>query len=429
VLTAESAREGLELMERETFDLLLTDLRMPVTDGIKLLEEARALDPEMLVIIFTAYGTVETAVEAMKKGAQDYITKPLTSVELRLVVERVLRQRALLLENRILRHSLGARGDFSTIIGRSPAMQEVFRFVQKVAGTDSTVLISGESGTGKELVAWAIHRNGPRKDRPFVPINCGSLAETVLESELFGHARGAFTGAFTSRRGFFEAAAGGTLFLDEVGDMSLAMQAKLLRTLQDRAIYRVGDTRRIPVDVRIIAATNKDLASEVAAKRFREDLYYRLNVVPVRLPPLRKRIEDLPPLVDHCLRKARERTGKPVTEVAPEALSGMALYTWPGNVRELENVIERAVILAEGQVITPKDLPFQLLDPVGPAAALETAGSRLTEDLNFREIVRTLEMRLIREALARTQGNAAEAARLLGLSRSTLRDIMRKLQM
>jgi two-component system NtrC family response regulator len=361
VITRDNASEALEIITSHDLDLVITDMRMPGVDGMEFLVQLRALQPEIPVIMMTAYATVEKAVEAMKQGAFDYITKPFKNEELILTIRKALEMHRLKEENRLLSRELQERFKFGNIVGKSRVMRQVYEIIEKVAQTRASVLITGESGTGKELIARAIHFNSPRSDKPFVSVNCSALPETLLESELFGHERGAFTGAVTRRKGRFELAHNGTLFLDEVGDMSSALQVKLLRVLQEMRFERVGGTATLKVDARLVAASNRDLKREVELGRFREDLYYRLKVVHINIPPLRERRDDIPLLVHHFLKKVAKANGLPVKNVSHEAVKYLYQYDWLGNVRELENVIERAVILCDGNEIRPQDLTEELL--------------------------------------------------------------------
>jgi two-component system NtrC family response regulator len=360
VITCDNAREALEVTTSHDLDLVITDMRMPGVDGMEFLVQLRGLQPEIPVIMMTAYATVEKAVEAMKRGAFDYVTKPFKNEELILTIRKALEMHRLKQENRLLSQELQERFKFGNIVGKSKLMFQVYEIIEKVAQTRASVLITGESGTGKELIARAIHFNSPRSDKPFVSVNCSALPETLLESELFGHERGAFTGAVTRRKGRFELAHNGTLFLDEVGDMSPALQVKLLRVLQEMRFERVGGTATLQVDARLVTASNRDLKREVELGRFREDLYYRLKVVHINVPPLRERRDDIPLLVHHFLRKVAKANGLPVKKVSHEALKYLYQYDWLGNVRELENVIERAVILCDGDDIRLQDLPEEL---------------------------------------------------------------------
>lgn len=418
VIEAEEGKSALNLVQKRSVDLVLLDIRLPgEMDGIQVLERIRALDEQMEVILVTAVKTLRTAVEAIKLGAYDYITKPFEVEELLPLVRRALQKRALEKEVFYLKTELDRRQGFDDIVGKSRQMQSIYDLIQHVAQTTATVLISGESGTGKELIARAIHRQGPRHDRPFVPVNCVAIPENLMESELFGHEKGAFTSAFYRRIGKFELANTGTLFLDEVGGLRMDLQAKLLRVIQEREFERIGGTKAINTDVRIIAATNVNLKQAVQEKQFREDLYYRLNVIPIHLPPLRERREDISLLVEHFLRKYNREFSKEIRGLSKGAMAVLQEYDWPGNVRELENIIERSVALARGPVVTLQDLPLDLaLFPVGPA---EPRGA-LAGYPTLREAKLQFERQLILRVLERTQWNQTEAARILGVHRNTL---------
>ncbi len=409
--TAATAETAVVMMRDLLPAVILTDLKLPGRDGIALLEEAASLTPQPCVIIMTAHGTIDTAVEAMKKGAFDYLTKPLVRDTVVLAVRRAMEKARLLRENQALREELVDRFALENVIGDHGTMQEVFRLVKKVASSTSTVLVYGESGTGKELIARAIHYNSPRAAKAFHAINCAAIPEPLLESELFGHERGSFTGAVARKIGLFEEASGSTLFLDEVGDLSMAMQAKLLRTLQEKEVRRVGSTASIPVDVRILAATNRSLARLMQEGRFREDLFYRLNVLTISLPPLRERTTDIPQLVQHFIARHAARSGKKVRAVEARALAALMGYRWPGNVRQLESAIERAILMSEGPLLTVEDLPVEVR-PGGPEGPV---GFHLPDTgLSFE----ALERSLLKQALAKG-GNVSRAARLLGMSRRT----------
>jgi two-component system response regulator AtoC len=419
----ETARKAVEVRVRDwavPLDLAIIDLRLqPGEDGIALLQVIRDRAPETSAILMTAYGSIESAVAAMRAGAYDYVTKPFRAEEILKVVTKALEQRRLQREVSRLRREVERRYSFASLIAKSQRMQEVFRQIEQVAAFRGTVLISGESGTGKELVARAIHYNSPRSNSPFVVIDCAAIPETLQESELFGHAKGAFTGAITTKRGLFEEADDGTLFLDEVGELRPPTQATLLRVLQDGTFRRVGDTRTLRVDVRVIAATNRDLVEAVRTGQFREDLYYRLKVVPIHLPPLRERREDIPLLADHLLQQSTTQARREVRHITPEALDLLVRYPWPGNVRELENTIERALLFCEGEAIGPAHLPAEIRDRT------ETIRVGLPSDsLCLREalgqMTRETERSLIRRALDRAEGNRTQAARLLGISRRAL---------
>jgi DNA-binding NtrC family response regulator len=421
VVTAGSGRSALAALRRQPFELVLTDLKMPDLSGIELLEAVLREQPAACVLIMTAHGSIDSAVEAMRKSAFDYLTKPLDRDVLLLALSRALERKHLVDENRRLREELRGRFRVENLVGAHGSMQEVFRVVHKVARSCSTVLIYGESGTGKELVARAIHVTSERRDRPFSAVSVAALPETILEAELFGYEKGAFTGADARKIGLFEQASGGTLFLDEVGELKRDLQVKLLRVLQEREITRVGGTEPVPVDVRVVAATNRDLEREVREGRFREDLFYRLNVIPIALPPLRERRTDIPLLVDHFLAKHGEpgRTRK----IAPDALEALVAYAWPGNVRELESVVERTLLLADGDLVRLDDLP--------PAVRMRTptlAGGLPIEIPDAGLDLDELERSLILRALDKAGGNVTRAARLLGLSRRTLQYRLEKMQ-
>ena len=421
VATAPSGRGALAALRREPFDLVLTDLKMADLSGIALLQEILREQPGACVVLMTAHGSIDSAVEAMRQGAFDYLTKPLDREVLLLVVSRAVERASLVSENRRLREELRGRFRVENLVGAHGSMQEVFRIVHKVARSSSTVLIYGESGTGKELVARAIHVTSDRRDRPFVGVNVAALPETILEAELFGYEKGAFTGADARKIGLFEHASGSTLFLDEVGELKRDLQVKLLRTLQEREVLRVGGSGPVPVDVRVVAATNRDLEREVREGRFREDLFYRLNVIPIALPPLRERRTDIPLLVEHFLAKHGEPGRARV--IAPEALEALAAYSWPGNVRELESVVERTLLLADGEVIRLEDLPATLRMRSG-----SLAGGLLVEIPDEGLDLDGLERSLILRALDKSGGNVTRAARLLGLSRRRLQYRLEKIQ-
>ena len=431
VHTASDGSAGVQRLLEEEYDLVITDLRMPGTHGMVVLERTRELHPDTPIIVMTAYASTETAIKAMKVGAYDYFTKPFKLDEVKVVIDKALERRALVLENRTLRQKLDSRDRFGGIIGRSQRMKEVFSLIRRVARTRTNVLLLGESGTGKELVARAIHNESERKAAPFLVINCAAIPENLLESELFGHRRGTFTGATTDREGLFQAADGGTLLLDEIGEMPLGMQVKLLRVLQERKVKAVGDLRETPVDVRVIAATNRDLREEVRAGNFREDLYYRLNVISIELPPLRERPSDIPLLAHHFLRKYAEEFQKPLRDIDPEAMRMLIRYPYSGNVRELENLIERAVALEDGDRIGPLSLPGSLrLQGQGPRPVEPVDSVELPESgIDLEGVVDDVERRLIGQALARTGGRKKEAARLLGITFRSLRYRLQKLDL
>lgn len=421
-LTASNGREALDLVRESDLDLLITDMKMPGMSGMELLDEAKKLKPEIPVILMTAYGTIEMAVEAMKKHAFDYITKPFKNEELKLTVKKALDNYRLVKANRYLSEALSDRYRYGNIIGRSKPMLKIYDMIDKVARSKASVLITGPSGTGKELIAKAIHYNGPRKDRPFISINCGALTETLLESELFGHEKGAFTGAVAMKKGRFELADGGTLFLDEVGEMPPPLQVKLLRVLQEMEFERVGGTKTIKVDVRVLSASNREIRDDVKQGLFREDLFYRLNVIHLEVPPLRERSEDFKPLVNHFLEKYGKDEGKKEIELSPEAWKAIYGHVWPGNIRELENVIERAVVLNTTGAIGLEDLPDYLS---GEREDLDIERF-LPPDASLQNTIEQIEEKLIRRALKRCNNVQAQAAELLGISRHVMNYKMHK---
>jgi two-component system NtrC family response regulator len=416
VLAASSGERALEVFRQEPVELILTDQRMPNFSGLELLKAARAINPETHVVVMTAYGNIETAVEAMKSGAADYLTKPLNLEELRHKIERIRERCHLYAENRELREALESRHRIEGIIGDSGQMLEVISLARRVAPSEATVLIRGESGTGKELIAKAIHYASPRSARPLIRVNCAALPENLLESELFGHEKGAFTGAIATRKGRFELADGGTLFLDEIGDLPLHLQAKLLRVLQEREFERVGSSHPLKVNVRVLSATHRDLEALMKSGQFREDLYYRLNVVTIVLPPLRERRQDLPALMDHFLRFFAQKNGKTIRGLTREARDALLRYDYPGNVRELENLIERAVVLTRDEVIDRGDLPL----------TLEESEGKGDQEAHLIAAVEGLERRMIKDALARAGGIQTRAAELLGITERALRYKLRK---
>ncbi len=417
VSKADTAEAGLKLLEsaasEEPFDLVLSDIRLPGMDGIEFLRELRKIHSGLPVIVMTAFGTVESAVEAMKTGADDYLLKPFSLENLTLTIAKVLELAKLRAENAQLKAELTRRHDFGLLIGRSEKMQAAFETASRVAPTQATVLIGGESGTGKGMLARAIHLNSPRKDAPFVKIVCSAIPENLMESELFGYEKGAFTGANQSRAGKFEQADGGTVFLDEIGDVPAAVQVKLLRVLQEHEFERLGSNKTVHVDVRVIAATNQDLQAALEQGTFRQDLYYRLNVVPINLAPLRERREDVPYLVDHFLEKFASKLGGPVRSISTDAVDKLTSYRWPGNVRELENIIQRAIVLAQGDTILGDDIHLESAAPSLAPNGVPFVPEGLTLD--------EYETEIIREAMRRADGNKSQAARLLGLTRNALR--------
>ena len=409
--------EALAYLKTTPVDVMLSDLRMPGMDGVELLQHAKAFDPEIVVVMITAYGSFESAVDAVKKGAYDYLAKPLDKGQLTLVVERALSRKRLADENRALRSQLQERYEFHNIIGHSPQMQEVFKMIEKIAPSQSTVMIYGESGTGKELVARALHSHSKRRDQRFLAVNCAAIPDSLLESEMFGYERGAFTGAIAQKKGLFEEADNGTLFLDEIGDLDVMLQAKLLRVLQEGEFQRVGGTKTLKANVRVLAATNKNLEEEVKEGRFRQDLYYRLNVVPIFLPPLRAKKEDIPSLAAHFLEKYNTRHGKQVKRITSNAMKRFLDYRWEGNVRELESVIERSVILADGDVIDVESLPEKLQTSAQPQTPINPMEFAIPDEGISLE---QLERDLIESALKKTNWSIKKASELLGLSYKTL---------
>ena len=415
--------EALRLVASERFDLVVTDIKMPEMDGLQLLAELKEYEPSLPIIVITAYGTIENAVQALRSGAYDYIAKPFENDEIKLTVAKAFERERLLAENRYLHAELEGRYDFSGIVGGSLAMQQVYDMASSVAVSNANVLITGESGTGKELLARSIHYSSLRKEKPFVVLNCAAISEGVLESELFGHEKGAFSGALDTRKGRFERADQGTLFIDEVAEMSMAAQVKLLRVIQEHEFERVGGNKTISVDVRIVAATNKKLEDQVKDGNFREDLYYRLNVVNINVPPLRSRREDVEPLSRFFLEKYISETGKKITDLSPRALSCLLAHDWPGNVRELQNAIERAVVLSKGSVLTPRDFPQGMQGDDQICLQIPEKGGSLTD------ILEDLERQLIIQTLQREDGSQTRAAETLGIKRTTLRYKMEKYRM
>jgi len=418
VVVAHNGEHGIRKVSNDSFDLVLTDLVMPDVGGMGVLEHISTMFPQPPCIILTGYGTIKSSVEAIQKGAFDYITKPITAVELLSVVKKALQFKDLEEENKRLKKELQQKYRYGNLVGTSNVIEKIYDIIDKVADTDSTVLISGPSGTGKELIARAIHYESSRGNKPIVVINCGAIPEELLESELFGHEKGAFTGAYRSRIGRFEMANGGSIFLDEVGEMSPALQVKLLRVLQDQSFERVGGTRTIHVDVRIIAATNKNLTVVINNGTFREDLYYRLNVVPIRVPSLKQRTSDIPLLIDHFLKKLQKGKKRRLTGFTSQAMKAMLDYEWPGNIRELENMIKRLTILCENEVVTFDDLPehIQRVDTTIPSEQDEI----VEDSISLDEAVRCYEKRLILEALEKSGWVKTKAAKLLNINRTTL---------
>jgi DNA-binding NtrC family response regulator len=415
-----NGQEAMDALIEDKYDLVITDLKMPHKDGMELLKFAKEMSPDNVVILITGYATVDTAVNAMKMGAFDYITKPLKDDLVKLAVSRALSYVKLKEENTSLKDHIRERYDFGKMIGYSDPMKRIFDIIEKVAASDSTILIHGESGTGKELVARAIHFNSERKEQPLVTVNCGAIPEELLESELFGHEKGSFTGAIRTRVGRFELAHGGTIFLDEIGDMSPALQVKMLRVVQEKEFERIGGVKTINVDVRVIAATNQNLEKAVAEKKFREDLFYRINVIPIMLPPLRERGPDISILANHFLAKFNKLRKKKMSHIAPEALRYFMHYAWPGNVRELENLMEMLVVMKEEEgEITVADLPQKLLQQKS-AESIPAPLTLTLEGLDFNEMVCQLEKNLLVQALRKSHGVKNRAAKLLNLNRTTL---------
>jgi DNA-binding NtrC family response regulator len=424
---AGNGEDALERLASFAFDVLITDLKLPGINGRQVLEAALERYPEMIAIVITGYGTVKDAVDAIKHGASDFIAKPFQFDALMHVLRSAMEQRRLKSENAYLRSQLEERYRFEGIVGRSLPMRELFQLLETVAATSSTILISGETGTGKELVARAIHHNSPRRNNRFVALNCSAIPEALLEAELFGHVRGAFTGAVGNRQGRLEQAHRGTLFLDEVGTMSPALQAKLLRVLQEREFERVGESHTVKIDVRVIAATNSDLAKMVADGTFREDLFYRLNVIPVQLPALRERREDIPLLVQHFLERLTQESGRGAVTMSQEAMRHLMAYSWPGNIRQLENTVERAMAFSMGRPqIEVTDLTRELQNQ--PGAAGDSQVWFPDEGLDFDRYIEAVELSLIRRSLERTQGNKRQAAKLLNLKRTTLIEKLKRLE-
>jgi DNA-binding NtrC family response regulator len=422
VKTSLAPTKVFDLLEKEDFDLLVCDIKLPQISGMEILKYVRENKPEIPVIMITAYGSLKQAVEALKAGAVDYILKPFDVEELKIIIAQELEKRRLKEENILLKRDLQEKYSFENMIGKSKAMQEIYSLIERTSTTDSTVIITGESGTGKEMAARAIHLLSRRSDNPFVSINCAALPESLLESELFGHAKGSFTGAVADKKGMFEVATKGTLFLDEVGETSPWTQVKILRALQERKIRRVGGTEEIPVDVRIIAATNLDLKKRIAEGKFREELYYRLNVISFEMPPLRKRVEDVPLLVNHFLLHYCQKMNKKMKRVAPEVISCFESYAWPGNVRELENVIERVVAIEDRETITAAALPREIISPP-KRAAVQTL---IPPGFNLANHIDEISKGYINEARVMAGGNLRKTAAILGISYRSLRHLITK---
>ena len=421
VLTTPSAKKAIEIAQSDDIDVVVSDIKLPEMNGLEVLKRLRKIKPELPVLMITAYGTIKEAVEALKIGAYDYIIKPFDVEELKVIVAKALETKRLQDENVRLRKELKDKYSLESMIGKSKKMQEIYSLIEKIAPTETTVLIQGESGTGKEMAARAIHYLSLRREKPFVTINCGALPESLLESELFGHVKGAFTDAVTDKKGMFEVADKGTLFLDEVGEMSPITQVKLLRTLQERKIRRVGGTEEIPIDVRIISATNQDLKKKIKEGFFREDLYYRLNVLSLEMPPLRERKEDIPLLVNHFLQKYCQKLGRGMKRVAPEVYNIFESYPWPGNIRELENVIERVVAIEERETITTSCLPKELLQPEKREIDLE-----IKPGFKLNETIEAITRDYVQKALEMSRGKLKEAAELLGVNYRSIRYLVDK---
>ncbi len=425
VFTAGDAEEGLKLLAGEQPDIVISDYKLPAMDGITFLKEAKKIRPDISFVLITAFGSIENAVEAMKEGAFDYVTKPIMDNEIRIVISKILRQRALIDENSVLKRRLASisKKQFHLIIGQNQKMQQVYGLIEAVSSTNATVLIQGESGTGKRLIAHALHASDrQRKDKPFIEVSCGALPENLLESELFGHVKGSFTSAIKDRQGRFEAADGGTIFLDEIDTFSPKLQVKLLRVLQEGEFERVGDTSTIKVDVKIIAATNEDLHDLIKQGKFREDLYYRLNVIPIRVPPLRERRDDIPLLIEHFFKKSIERNkSKSVVDISEEVVDILTAYDWPGNIRELENMIERSVILSRNGCIEKEDLPDFLQEMKVNRSILPRR-----KNVPLKEALRYSEKEIIERILEENGGNRKKAAEVLGINRTTLYNKMKE---
>lgn len=412
---AANGKEGLGLALENFYDIILCDLKMPVMDGMVFLDKFQDTGQESTIVVMSAYGTLDTAIEAMKLGAYDYVSKPFKADEILLTLKKAEERERLRKENRLLQQSVRERYSFAQMIGPSPVMQEIFATIEKVADYKTSVLITGESGTGKELIARAIHYNSSRSDKPMVTVNCGAIPGTLLESELFGHKKGSFTDAIRDKKGLFQEAHGGSIFLDEIGELPRPLQVKLLRALQEEEVKRVGDTHSIKIDIRVMTATTKDLAEEVKIGRFRDDLYYRINVLHITVPPLRERPEDVPLLIQHFIDKTSKRLNSEMSGVSPAAGRALQAYSWPGNVRELENVIERAMVMANGSTIEREDLPSYLQPQ-------EETVEYLTDDenLSIKQASRKVEKMLIRKALEKTGGNRTQAAKILEISHPAL---------
>jgi len=425
VVAAETGRKGVDLLRKNQWDIIITDLKLPDLEGIEILKEAKFLNPSTEVILITAYGSIDSAVSAMKEGASDYLTKPFSMDELLLIIKRLLRMKQLEEENLSLKKRVEERYGLEGLVGKSPQMLKIYDLIETVAQTDTTVLVNGENGTGKELVANAIHLQSPRKNGPFIKVNCAALPETLLETELFGHEKGAFTGAIRQRKGRFELANGGTLFLDEVGEIFPAVQVKLLRVLQERQFERVGGNETLAVDVRLICATQRDLKEEIRKGNFREDLYYRLNVVPITLPPLRERREDILLLAEHFVDKFSKKMGKEIAGLSEEGKALLLRYPFPGNIRELENMLERAIALIKGKIIQPEDLPDEVC---GQPSSIQDVCKRIRGSKPLASATKLFEKEYIQSVLEKTKGKKGQAADMLGISRKTLWEKIKELE-
>ncbi len=429
VTCAEDGAKAKELLAKKTFDMVISDLQMPQVTGIELLKHVKESYPDLVFMLITAFGTTESAVEAMKMGAYDYLTKPFKLDEVRLNIQNALRSKSLEVENRVLKRELKQEYSFQSLVGNSEAMHRIFDLVRRVSQTPTNVLITGESGTGKEVVAKAIHYNGPLKDKPFVTINCGAIPEQLMESEMFGHKKGSFTGAIADKSGLFEVADGGTLFLDEVGELPMTIQVKLLRAIQERVIRRVGATEDIKVDVRICAATNRDLEKMVDDGTFRQDLFYRLNVINIRTPALRERSDDVPLLANHFLKKYNDRLSKTINGISDEAMEMLKKYSYPGNVRELENIIERTVALEGGATILPESLPPFVNTPTGRKMASSHEIEIGEEGVDIDKVIGQIEKELLIKAIHASNGVKKKAAKLLKITFRSMRYRVEKYQL
>lgn len=422
VTCVEDGQKAIDILKKKSFDLVISDLQMPNVTGIELLQHTKENYPDLLFMMITAFGTTETAVEAMKMGAYDYVTKPFKLDEVRLNIANALRSQHLEFENRSLKKELNREYSFQSLVGNSSAMHHIFDMVKRVSVTPTNILVTGESGTGKEMVAKAIHYNGPLKDKPFITINCGAIPESLMESEMFGHKKGSFTGAVADKAGLFEVADGGTLFLDEVGELPITIQVKLLRAIQERMIRRVGSTEDTSVDVRLIAATNRDLEAMVEDQTFRQDLFYRLNVIQIKTPPLRERKDDVQLLAEHFLKKYNERLGKSVNSISVDAMNVLKKYDYPGNVRELENIIERTVALEAGASILPESLPPFVKTTGGSRQMVSSEGIEITDEgIDLDKVIGQIEKELIIKSIHAANGVKKKAAKLLGITFRSMR--------